>query len=619
MPRADLIRMCFGLLWLFWAATPLGALPPQPMAAPTLGQSQTVPLAYLHDPDGTLEIDDIAAREDLEWKAGRSVFSRNGAGVLWLRLPSISGFDIIDIGTLPDYAELYEPAPGEFNWRVQYTGDTISLSQRSLGSPKGAFRLSPAITSDDVRYVKIIQPNVLRFSASAWREEDFRAADERAQGLRILILGFVVAIILYNCAVSYFARDWLFALNALTIASFVFLDLYLTGAGSVWFWPQQPWLSNFVLVFSIAGIIGFGSRFIHAMLREKGQDFVWVDRLKFFSWLAAALALSSLFIPYWVVTLTLVPTAIGFLMMTTALALYLALKGQRQAQLLLVPLGLSVIPGLALLLANIWTSAQLGWLSSHVLEITLMVEALCFSLVLATRMRMHQEEAIRARSALAEHRARAAERFSTLQDQERARIASDLHDSLGHSLALAGAQFEMALRDNQVSEETSERLAHGLTSLRSAIAETRRISHALHPATLSHLGWQTALQSLVDGIVTSTGIEAELRIDCPPERFGPADQLHLLRLVQEALSNIERHAEASWCQVCVIDEGERFLVSVEDNGKGAEDSRLNHANTLGVVSMRQRATQMGGELSITPRKPNGLQIAVCIQRNEAPA
>lgn len=605
-----------GVWWLLLATTPLFAAPPKPLAEPRSGQEQMIVFAYVHDPDGTLTIDDVAASEDLMWENARTVFSRNGNGALWLRVPPLSGFDIIDIDTLPDYAELYEPAPGAFDWRVQYTGDTVALSQRSLRTPKAAFRLSSAVTPDDVRYIKIVQRTTLRFSVSAWVEEDFRNAENRAQEVRILILGFVFAIILYNCAVSYFARDWLFALNALTISSFVFLDLYLTGAGGVWLWPKQPWMSNFVLIASIAGIVGFGSRFVFTMLREKYEPLVWLERIKGFSWAAAALVLAVLILPYWIVYLALVPLAIGFLAVITALTLYLAFQGRRQAQLLMVPLGISVIPGLALLLINIFTQTQLGWLSAHVLEITLMVEALCFSLVLATRMRMHQEEATRASGALAEHRARAAERFSTLQDQERARIASDLHDSLGHTLALAGAQLEMALRDDSVNEEISERLALGLTFVRSAIVETRRISHALHPATLAHLGWQAALRSLVDGVAASTGIEATLRIECPQDRVGSADQLHLLRLAQEALSNVERHAEASWCEVCVIDEGEGVLVSIEDNGKGAEESRLTQATTLGVVSMRQRAMRMGAQLSVSPRHPNGLRVALRIQPSE---
>lgn len=609
MPRFGVIATWLGLVWLALAAAPLRAALPEPLPAPRPGDSQSIEFEFLHDPTGSFEIDDVAVRDDLVWQQDRTVFSRNGAGVLWLRMPALEGFDIIDIGTLPDEALLYEAAPGQFNWRVQQTGDTISLSQRSLNSPRGAFRLSEQITAADIRYIKIVQHNVLRFTISAWREEDFRAAEDLAQAIRILILGFVIAIIIYNCVVSVFARDWLFALNALTITSFVFLDLYLTGAGGVWLWPQQAWLSNLVLCFSIAGIVGFGSRFMLTMLRERDKHHVWVERLTWFGWAAALLTVCSLIFPYWMIVLALVPLAIIFLGSISALAVSLAWQGNRQAQLLLVPLSLSVIPGLAVLLTNIWTEAEFGWLSQHVLEITLMLEALCFSLVLATRIRMHRAEAIEARSALAELRAQAAERFSSLQDQERARIAADLHDGLGHSLALASAQFEMAMQDESVGEEAGERLAHGLTSLRSAIAETRRISHALHPATLAHLGWQTALQSIVDDFASGTNVAVELEISCDEECFGTERQIHLLRLVQEALSNIERHASADWCKISVVESVADIAVSIEDNGVGKGLEVQSDTRTLGLFSMRQRARQMGGKLSIDAREPRGLVVS----------
>lgn len=605
---------------IVWSWMALGSAlhamaPPAPLPAPVLGESNRLIFEYLRDPNGSLEINDVAVRDDLDWQKGTTAYSNNGQGVLWLRLPPVSGAEILDLGAIPDRAILYEAAPGAFGWRIQRTGDRLPISARSMSGSRPAFRLSSPVNADDVRFIRIEQPNWLAFSATVWREEDFLANAARAQALRILILGFVLAIVAYNLAVSVFARDRLFALNGFTIASFIMLDLYLTGAGAAWLWPNQPWISNVVLCLSVALIVMIGSRFTRAMLKAESQGDFAGKAIGWFGWVALGLGLASLVVPYWITLLPLVVGALVFLAFVTIVTVRRAWQGRREALLLLVPLGLSVVPGVCLMLLNIWTEVEIGWLSPHLLEITLMLEALCFSLVLATRMRLHRSEAMEARSALIELRAKSAERFTGLQDKERARIAADLHDSLGNSLALANSQIEMAIRETGIPEDVEDRLAHGLAALRGAIGETRRISHALHPTTLIHLGWHAAVRTLVFESAAAHQIGTELDLQCREDRFGDAGQVHLLRLIQEAISNVVRHAEASWCRVSITERGETIAVVIEDDGIGLS-TPAEGESSLGLFSMRQRALRLGGELKISARDPKGTIVSFCAKPAE---
>jgi len=609
--------MAVAWLWLAMAGIVHASPAPTPLPAPILGESKQLTLSYLHDPDGTLQVNDVAVRDDLRWIDATTAFSSNGTGVLWLRLPPITGAEIIDLGGIPDRAVLYEAAPGAFDWRIQRTGDTLPQSARSITGPRPAFRLSDPVTDDDVRFVRIEQPNWLAFSVTAWREDDFQANNARAQALRILIIGFVLAIVAYNLAVSVFARDRLFAFNALTISCFILLDMYLTGVGGTWLWPNMPWISNIILCLSIAGIVLFGSRFMRAMLRADAPGDTAGKTMAIFGWVALGLGLVSLVLPYWTMLLPLVALALSFLAFVTLVTIRRAWMGNIQARLLLVPLGLSVVPGIALVLLNIWTEIDIGWLSAHLLEITLMLEALCFSLVLATRMRLHRSEAIEARGELIEVRARSAERFTRLQDEERARIAADLHDSLGNSLALANSQIEMAMREDGLPADAEDRLAHGLAALRGAIGETRRISHALHPTTLIHLGWHAALRTLVEEFTAAHGITVKLTLECSENRFDDAAQVHLLRLTQEALSNVARHAEAAACEIAIREQGDAVHVSIADDGIGPGSISENGDSSLGIFSMRQRAARLGGELSIEARQPQGTLVAFVARPEEA--
>ncbi|MGP1354522.1 MAG: sensor histidine kinase [Parasphingopyxis sp.] len=622
MLRPALLGRLFGLMLMLCVAGVAfaAASAPEPRPAPRPAEGWPVAFDLYHDPTGRMDVTTVAAREDLDWRRTEVAFARYGTGTLWLRIPALSDSEILSLSNMPDRAVLYEPAPGAFDWREQQTGDTLRADDRAYPAAQPAFRLTPDLPGPGDRFLKIEQPNWLNFRLQAWHEEDFRAYIDRAQIIRILALGFCGAIIFYNLVVSVLARDRIFAFNAMTILSLVLLDAYLTGTGGYWLWPDAPWLSNIVLALSIGMTIFFGSQFIGLMLRHGQAGPHTLAQIRWSGYAALGLGLSAIILPYWWPLIPLVLLAVAFVLVVLFHVMRLALKGDAHAGLLVAPFALAVVPGLALVMASAWAGAQFGWLRDHLLEFTLVFEALAFSLVLAARMRLHMADAADAKSALAELKQQAAERFTRLQDQERARIAADLHDSLGHTLAMAGAQFEALRSHKGLDDETRERADYGLVTLREAIGETRRISHALHPTTLTHLGWQQALRTMVEDFAKNSGLEAEITIHCPQQQLDEAQQTHLIRLVQEALSNIGKHSQASQCRISVRDTREGTAVDIADNGVGIGDADRLAAlreddSALGLFSMRQRAAQLGGALAIANREEGGLRLSFTISKD----
>ena len=200
-------------------------------------------------------------------------------------------------------------------------------------------------------------------------------------------------------------------------------------------------------------------------------------------------------------------------------------------------------------------------------------------------------------------------RLMALQDEERRRIARELHDGLGQELIAAKMMLDGILMEtsSQPPREAAED-ASGLIDR--AIQQTRSISHLLHPPLLDEVGLHSAVQWYVDGFTKRSGINTSLDIspqDFP--RLTPELETASFRIIQEALSNVFRHSGAQKCWVTVnLDDGQ-IMVTVRDNGKGIAEhiAELQPGSIgMGIGGMRQRVKEFSGELRVENAKPGTL-------------
>jgi signal transduction histidine kinase len=185
----------------------------------------------------------------------------------------------------------------------------------------------------------------------------------------------------------------------------------------------------------------------------------------------------------------------------------------------------------------------------------------------------------------------------TVREDERSRLARELHDELG--ALLTAAKLDVARLKSRlgaaVTPEVAERLAHLSDGLNSGIALKRRIIEDLRPSSLSNLGLVAALEILV----REWGQRADLVVDSDfhPVRLTPSGELTVYRLVQEALTNISKYAKASAVQVSLAAHEGRVHVSVRDNGVGF-DPHAPRRSTHGLLGMRYRLESEGGEMRL---------------------
>jgi two-component system NarL family sensor kinase len=190
------------------------------------------------------------------------------------------------------------------------------------------------------------------------------------------------------------------------------------------------------------------------------------------------------------------------------------------------------------------------------------------------------------------------QRIVDTQEEERGRVARELHDSVSQMLAGVRYTLELARRRQAMGHPgASESLAQGIEALGSTIQEVRRISRDLRPGLLDDLGLGPALQSLTEEFSRRTGIAVQFETVVFRNRLDQEAKIALYRIAQEALTNIERHAGAS--EVGVLLRGTRAgaVLRIEDNGRGIPPDR-SAANGLGLRNMAERMEQLDGTLRI---------------------
>ena len=214
-------------------------------------------------------------------------------------------------------------------------------------------------------------------------------------------------------------------------------------------------------------------------------------------------------------------------------------------------------------------------------------------------------------------------RLLRVQDDERRRIARDLHDSTGQALTalkleLAGIERELASRHPQLAR----RLAANIESARQISDELRTISYLLHPPLLDELGLGSALRWYMDGFQKRSGINVQLEFS-GEARLAPEMETMLFRVVQECLINIHRHSDSATASIRLAQADGHIVLEVEDEGRGISAEELADiasglALGVGLRGMRERIKDFGGELEILS-KGQGTKVKAVVPIQTSPS
>ena len=228
-------------------------------------------------------------------------------------------------------------------------------------------------------------------------------------------------------------------------------------------------------------------------------------------------------------------------------------------------------------------------------------------LVQAERDRLEVE--VRERTALL---TQLANHLHTAREDERSRLARNLHDDLG--ALLTSAKLDAARIKSRLAgtaPEASSLLAHLVDNLNSSIALGRRIIEDLRPSALSNLGLLATLEIMADEFAEQSGIEVHCTLEAVP--LTPTSELMVYRLVQEAITNIRKYARASQVWITLANHDTQVEVSVRDDGVGF-DSRVKRIAAHGLLGMRFRVEAEGGTLVVESTPGQGTLIRVALPK-----
>jgi signal transduction histidine kinase len=234
---------------------------------------------------------------------------------------------------------------------------------------------------------------------------------------------------------------------------------------------------------------------------------------------------------------------------------------------------------------------------------------------LATRYAGRLESRIREQHTHELHQKQELERLSSqliqAQEDERRRIARELHDEVGQ--ALTALKLELAIAERSVPPAAG---ASHLTEARGitdrALHSVRDMSQLLHPSMLDDLGLPDTATWYLRGFSRRTGITSELVVERLERRLDPDVESCTYRIIQEAVTNVARHAEASLCRVEIARMDASLRISIEDNGRGFDQAASPGpiSRGLGLVGVRERVARLGGTFCVESRLGAGTRLLV---------
>jgi signal transduction histidine kinase len=215
------------------------------------------------------------------------------------------------------------------------------------------------------------------------------------------------------------------------------------------------------------------------------------------------------------------------------------------------------------------------------------------ALVMAARKRA--EETIR----------RLSRQLARVQDEERRRIAGELHETVGQNLSASAMLLSLVNKSDTVRDPRArQRLAESITLTQQSIREIRTLSHLLHPPLLDELGLGSTLQWYTEGFAQRSGIRVALEVSPELERLQGNIELVLFRVVQECLLNIHRHSGSPSARIRLLCTPHELLLTVADEGRGMLPEIIEKARIpdspcwVGIAGMHERVRQIGGRLEI---------------------
>jgi two-component system, sensor histidine kinase LadS len=571
----------------------------------------------LRDPEGRYSIEDVTTSSlASRFESSREVHPNLGYldGVLWVRihleLPDDREPWLIEIGyPLLDHIQLFWQRD-DGTWADVATGDRAPFASREVRHHNFLFHVPPG-RLDRTAYFRIRTDGPMVLPMTLWRQGTLLNHTSDEQLLFGFYYAFLIAMAAYNLFLFALVRDRTYLFYVGYLVGFTLFQASLDGHAFMYLWPTCPAWGNIATITLLQMMLICGLLFIRRMTNMA----VFAPRIHRGMILLALLCAGV--VPLAGVHFTAgVRIGIGLTVLTVillpvpvALALYHRYRPARYVALGCV----SIVPGGVMLGLRMVDLLPSSFWIEHTVQFGTALEALLFSFALADRINILAREKADAQASMmaADRRALAlqqafSKKLLDVQDNERRRISQELHDGVGQNMVVIVNKLRRLAKQNPGMKESNNCLKIEEIA-RSTVQELREVSHTLYPHQLDRLGLEAALRQVIERTLEPKDIayNCDLDLNMAANHLPKQAEIHIYRIVQEALSNIVRHAEANDVTVRMKQETNTLSIAIEDNGRG-----LTGEPGFGLASMEQRAILLGGSFRVEPRTPRGLAIHI---------
>lgn len=439
------------------------------------------------------------------------------------------------------------------------------------------------------------------FKAVLWPEETWSEHQQRLVLWQGLIIGVLVALMLYSVSLFIITREssYIYYLVHLFFLSLLLIDI----AGLRQIYTNLPGLSVTYLAMATAAGVMFCNRFLK--LRTLSLP-AW--------WLGIFISIATVFLG--VLNLSpaqIIPDKYIFLgiigLSGIAVAFYLALsifvyvKADKTARFLI-----PAFTALAVVFCVYIYSLSRGELPATpihlIVEFVVLLEAFLISLALADRNRLSNFSRNYGSSRTIGAQKLFSRQVIHMQETERERFSNTLHDSIGHGLLVLKNNLHALEKNNFDSPDICANIKTLTEQCGNVLADVRDLSHDLHPHTLRKLGLEAAIESTVELAFSQQAIDWVVKTDIDENLLQEEQKIAVYRIIQEAVNNVLRHSEANEVILSVTCDENELSIEIKDDGKGIPDDQTIEEG-IGFSTMSGRAELLGGWMKVISSETQG--------------
>ncbi len=445
-----------------------------------------------------------------------------------------------------------------------------------------------------------------------------RSVDEwlrHEQGLNLFygaFYGAMLVLLFYNLFLAWGLKDASYLLYVLFVACLLVSTSLLSGFGKQFLWPGQVGIeSRYLFLVSACNTVA-GLSFVNVFLGiRKISRPLWLISLGI---IGAALGLALLYTlgyqPDWLAGLIYLNIFFSLIYyMVVPVVAYL--RGVRYARFAILALWVYPISVLLyfwqLFSGEYWLRPLHLWMAGGML-----LEGILLSLALADKINLLRQDKQRIERQAASQRRQFARGLIHTQEREREKFAAVLHDSIGHDLLILKHGLKNLAGWSDNSQVTNREILHRLQGqCENALVNVRQLSQQMHPHMLKRLGLSAAIETMLENAANAGGLEWAADLDDVDDKLDMEQASTVYRVIQEALNNILKHAQASEVLVSMRDRGPQVVVSIKDDGTGLPPHAKNKnwpSSGFGTSNMKGRVELLSGWFRLIRTPGEGTEV-----------